>query len=454
VNRRRFLQALGLTGAATALRGLPLAQADTTSPKRLIVFSTGHGTVYDGWKMHPQGMSTGAPFAYDLSSLTSGAFSRALAPLHPHRHRLNVYDGLSLTTAELDLSGYRHEKGWLHAWTGDFVYFDGSALLPTGPSLDQIVARHIARVDHLPSLDLQVDSGRPVAHAGFLQQLPLEGDPRRVWERLFGLSTSTDPLVGGQKSVLDFAMAEHAAVSATLGSVARERLDQHFGLVRQLEQRITGLSQATCTAPERPLPSFDDYDATFRAHVDLVTAAFSCDLTRVATISMGDIPSREFGWGWYLSGDAHNDFAHRIFDDPQAALAMTDYQALHAAQLAYLVEMLESIPDPAGGSLMDHTVIVWGGELADGWHGYRHYFMATLGADWAWQTGRYQAWPYGGTRVPLVVPGGFADSGMPHQHLLVEVARAMGVDTDHVGLKTVESRQGDRIDLTGGLPTI
>ena len=53
LNRRRFLSALGLTGAAAALpSGLgQRAWAGSTAPKRLITLSTCHGMVYDGWKM-------------------------------------------------------------------------------------------------------------------------------------------------------------------------------------------------------------------------------------------------------------------------------------------------------------------------------------------------------------------------------------------------------------------
>ena len=454
MNRRHFLSALGLGAAGIAATGRK-ALGSTDVPKRLIILSTGHGTVYDGWKMRPGGLRDDQPWAVDLAGLAQSDFSRALEPLYGHRSRLQVLDGLSMTSAELDISGYRHEKGWLHAWTGAWVYFTGSDLFSTTASIDQIVAANIARPDRLPSLELGVAGGRPIVHAGQAQQLPIEEDPRKAWDRLFGLSTSSDPLVRKQGSILDFALKEFDAQRSKLRPVDQERLTSHFDLVRQLERRIAGLSEATCDTGDLDTlaQAGEGYDMVWQSMADLAVAALSCDHTRVISMSLGDLPSEDFGWGWYLSGDAHNDFAHRIADDTQAAEAMTDYTRKHAEQLAYLIDLLEAIPDPDGGTLMDHTLIVWGGELGNGWHAYDEYCCLTVGGGWHFDEGRYLHWPFGSTPVEMLsAEGGMRMSGLPHQHLLTDVVNAMGVGVDHVGVHTLQSKRGDRIDVTGGLP--
>jgi hypothetical protein len=286
---------------------------------------------------------------------------------------------------------------------------------------------------------------------GLAQQLPREDDPARVWERVFGLAQSTDPLLAARGSVLDYALADYEALKPKLGTADRQRLDQHFELVRQLESRISGLASAECNAPNVPL-SQEHYDANFKSFVDLVSASFSCDLTRVATLSLGDIPSADFGWGDYLSGDTHNDFAHHVYDDPQANMAMSDYHRFHSEQMAYLISTLENIPDGQGQSLMDNTLIVWGGEMADGWHGYEKYFMMLAGGSWAFQPGRYLHYPWGSTPIDLMLPfGSFTQSGLPHHHVLVSVAQAMGLDVNQVGLHQLESRTGARVNLQGPL---
>ncbi len=452
MNRRQFLTALGLSGVGSAL-ARPSWAVTGPAPKRLVILSTGHGTPYPHWQMRPTAAPDDAAWVADLDGLAATDFSRSLAPLHVHRRRLQCLDGLSLATAELDIPGYRHEKGWLHAWTGAWVHFTGADLFSTEPSLDQIIARQIARPDRLPSLELTIGGGRPICHAGMAQQMPLEGDPRRIWDRLFGVGSSEDPSIAAASSVLDFAKAEHQALAPNLAAADRAKLDTHYELVRQLEQRLAGLSEAACDAPDIASlsASAEGYNALFDAFAELVGAAFACDLVRVVTVSLGDLPSRDFGWGHYLSGDAHNDFAHRIYEDPLAAEAMSDYSAHHAAQVARLVSVLEAIPED-GGSLMDNTLIVWGSELADGWHTFEKYCVSLLGGSWAWETGRYHHWPWDTTPVPMVAYSGpTRGAGRPHQQLLTEVARAMGVEVDHVGLDQVTTPDGHRVDLTGGL---
>lgn len=449
-NRRQVLAALGLSGAAAAT-GIPLrARADDEAPKRLIVFSTNHGTVYDSWKMRPGNLPEDKAWSADLSAASAAEMSPMLAPLAAHRDRLVVLDGLSMTTAELDMAGYRHEKGWLHAWTGAWVYFTGDDLYATAPSIDQIVASKISRADRLASLELGIDGARPISHAGLAQSLPLERTPSRIYDRLFGRMQSSDPLQARQASALELARAEYASLAPKLGASDRERLKAHFDLVRDLETRLQGMAEATCDVPAwDALDGPRSYQADFETMVELIRLALSCDLTRVVTLSMGDIPAADFGWAGYLAGDVHFDFAHRIYEDDNAMQAMIDYGVLNSQLFALLLDVLASTPDVDGRSLLDNTLVVWGNELGDGWHSYHRYCTLMAGGSWYFQPGRYHHWPTGGTPVSMLAPGGSADSGIPHNHLLVSIARAMGVETDQVGLGEVRSPEGERIDLTG-----
>ena len=451
-NRRQLLAALGMGGAAAALGVPQRARADSEAPKRLIVFSTGHGTVYDAWKLRPAGRPTSKVWDARLSELPAKDLSPMLAPLAGHLDQLTVLDGLSMTSAELDMAGYRHEKGWLHAWTGDWVYFTGDDLYATAPSLDQLVAAQISRPDRLASLELAVEAGRPISHAGLAQPLPTESKPLNVYERLFGRMLSRDPLLSHQGSALDLARAEYEALAPKLGPSDKERLQAHFDLVRDLEVRLAGMASAVCSPPnENDINTARNYTTDFETMVTLIQSALSCDLTRVITVSMGDLPAADFGWAGYMSGDVHFDFAHRIYGDPDAMQAMIDYGTLHARQFAHLLDMLSSTPDVDGRSLLDNTLVVWGNELGDGWHSYHRWCALMAGGSWYFDTGRYQHWPTGATPVSMLAPGGSADSGVPHHHLLVSIARAMGLDVDAIGLREIRSVAGERVDLTGEL---
>lgn len=451
MNRRQLLAALGLGAGGLALGGIsPImrprrVQAQDAGPiRRLLIISNGHGNVHENFRMTFSGRPDTAQWEAPINE--TDAWSPILAPLQRHSARLNVLDGLSLATPELDLPGYRHEKGWIHAWTGNLAELTGRNLFATTPSLDQLVAREIARMDRLPSIELSIDDGRPVSHAGRQQQLPMEESPIAAYNRLFGADTGAIP--GTAAAVLDFAQQEYALLGAGLSPADSLRAEQHRTLIEGLRGRLQGLSTLGCEG-EPPLMG-EGYDDAFDAHIDVITAAFTCDVTRVATLSLGDLPPSALPFQ-PTSGNVHDSWAHELYAREEAKRGMTAYMAVHAAQIARLLDRLEAIEDPQGGSLLDHTLVAWGSEMADGWHGYERYCVVLAGGGWAWPTGRYLHFPYRTGPITVVAPDGKVRSGVPHQHLLVSLAKAMGLDVDAVGLSSIMTRDGELVDLTGAL---
>ena len=461
ITRRHLLQLGGLTALGTGWPGGALRALTRTPapPRRLVVVSHCHGWPYAAWRMRPPGKSDTQPWTLDLTSLARDELSTPLAPLHEHRRRLLVLDGLSLATAELDAGGNRHDRGWIHAWTGNNADFSARDTRSTSASLDQLVAAHIARADRLPSLELSVDAaleaGRPIAYNLGGVRLPAENTPLRAWDRVFGPASSGDAVGTRRRATLDFAYREYRAVAPGFDAADRARVESHFGLVDRLGRRLEGLATLLCEAPPRPAAAFEQYDRRFDAFTDIIAAAFSCDITRVVSLSLGEMPTAEFGAD-HISDKVHKGIAHYIYDDAAKHAAMTDYVQHHARQVARLVSTLEATPDAGGGSVMDNTLIVWGSELGDGWHGYSRYCPVLIGGAWAFGTGRYLYWPHetpAEMRVPpQVLAGGRTRfCGVPHQRLLVSVARAMGLDVDHVGLRRVRGQRGDFIDVDGPL---
>ena len=463
ISRRQLLRLGGLAALGTGWPGGVLrafAEPDAPPPRRLVIISHCHGWPYGAWRMRPAGMPENAPWSLDLAPLEADRFSAPLAPLHPHRRRLLALDGLSLASAELDAGGNRHDRGWIHAWTGGNANFSARDTRSTSASLDQLVAARIARPDRLPSLELSVDAGleagRPIAYAPGGVRLPAENTPLRAWERVFGPASSGNAVGGHRRTTLDFAWREYRALAGRLPAGERTRVESHFGLVDRLGRRLEGLATLACDAPARPAAAFERYDRRFDAFTDIVAAAFSCDITRVVSLSLGEMPTAEFGAD-HISDKVHKGIAHYIHEDPAKFAAMADYVQRHARQIARLVSTLEAVPDAGGGSVMDNTLVVWGSELGDGWHGYARYNPVLIGGSWAFRTGRYLYWP---DRTPVemrvpaqAAPGGRTRrAGVPHQRLLVSVARAMGLDdVNHVGLERVRGQRGDFVDLTGPL---
>jgi len=280
--------------------------------------------------------------------------------------------------------------------------------------------------------------------------MPVESDPAKLWQRLFGPSLNPNPLTSRQRSVLDFAHTEYSQLAPRLSGVARDKLDAHFALLHQLGDRIEGMANLVCDAIPQASLSQVNYDERFDAFSELIGAAFSCDITRVVTLSLGEMPTSDFGWD-HLTDDVHKGLAHGIYDDADKHQAMTDYLAKHAHQVSRLVSLLEQLPDSDGGSIMDNTLIVWGSELADGWHGYEHYCPVLIGGSWHFRTGRYLRWPHE-TPIEVLARDGFTSvSGRPHQHMLVSVAQAMGLDVNHIGIEHVQGQTGHMVDCRGPL---
>jgi hypothetical protein len=368
-----------------------------------------------------------------------------------------VLDGLSLATAELDMDGNRHDTGWVQAWTGAKADFSGTDTKSTAASIDQLVAGAVSRSDRLPSLELSLDdareNGRPISYGPAGIRLPVENDPMRVWNRLFGPSQAPDPLSAKRGSVLGFAHDEFSALAPRLGASQRQKLESHFDLVQSLTGRLEGMTNLQCSSVPSMPGATPSYDTRFDTMSELIAAAFACDVTRVASFSLGEMPTANFGAD-HITDDVHKGLAHEIYNNAAKHQAMTDYLAMHGQQVARLVDLLSSLPDTDGQSIMDNTLIVWGSELADGWHGYQHYCPMLIGGSWHFNTGQYHYWPHE-TPIELRTSDGMTQvSGLPHQHMLVSVAQAMGLQEEHIGTHLIQSQNGTMVDCSGPLPNL
>ena len=454
MNRRQFLAALGLSSGSLALPSRYSAHASPTeAPQRFLVFFSQHGTWYDGWKMGGDTHPPGEQWEIDLTAATAPPLSDALLPLSAFRDRLLVVDGLALVSAEAYISGLRHEVGQVQALTGAPVELVTGVPLGSQASIDQRIAQHIGRADRYRSLELAV--GTPpmsVIYGGRRQQLPFESNPLRVYERLFGLSDTqsddTDILAAAQESLLSKVGDRHAELAKRLSGEDRQKLELHRDLVRELEQRVSGLAGLTCESGfERPTGA-EDYQESFEAMAHMITSAFSCDLTRVASLHMAELPIDLVVPGY--AGSLHDELAHAVWVDPYAAEVMTDYTAVHAQHFARVLELLDSIPE-GSGSMLDNTLCLWVSELGDATHGFEKWAAVLAGGN-AFQMGRYLHFPSDTPYEGWSWDGTLPAMGRPHQHLLVSIMQAFGMSDTMIGTESVSGIDGALIDCTGPLP--
>jgi len=456
LNRRQFLAAMGVAGGSLflpSMMGGGRAWANGANPpKRFVVMSTQHGTWYDGWKMRWPGLPESRHWSKDLRNVAASEFSDALRPLHAHRDTLMVVDGLAMVSAEADKSGLRHELAYVHALTGANCELVSGAPLASAPSVDQRIADVLARPDHFRSIEVGVGEVPLAFFRGNKAYLPTELDPRRTYARLFGIdsdASSSERASEARGALLDRVRARYERMASRMSGEDKVKLEAHKDLVHSLEQRVRGLSNLSCTpdvsAPEGPR----SYEEDFQVNVQMMKAAFSCDLTRVFSFNLGTLPTQNVIPGQV--GDIHDDYAHEIYIRQAAADAMTQYTAVHAQHFASILEALRSVPE-GNGTMLDHTLCLWTVEVADGAHGFDRWPAVLAGGGGNLQMGRYLHYPrdtpYAGWQWDL---GTSTSMGVPHQKLLTGVAQSMGVQVDRMPVETLRGIGGATIDCTGTL---
>jgi Protein of unknown function (DUF1552) len=339
----------------------------------------------------------------DWTPETEGAgfeFTRTLKPVEPFRDRLLVLSGLDQYNGQAlgDGPGDHARAGatWL---TGVHPKKTQAADILAGTSADQIAAKEIGKQTTLPSLELGLednrmvggcDSGYSCAYSNTIcwssptTPLPPEINPRAVFERMFGDGETTDPaaramLARQDRSILDFVNQDAARLGLGLGTGDRRKLSEYLDAVREIERRIQKAEQQDPTAAT--LPSIDrpaGIPPTFEEHIqlmfDLMTVAFQADLTRVITIMIG----REGGNRTYRSigvPDAHHGLTHH-FNDPAKMDRIQKIDQHHVEMLNYFLGKMQAAND-GEGTLLDHSVIVYGSSLSDG-NRHQHDDLPTL----------------------------------------------------------------------------
>ncbi len=368
IPRRAVLRGIGATLALPLLDAMvPAASAlqrSAAAPIRRV------GVVYV-----PNGMMMA-----DWTPATEGAMaelSPILQPLAAYRDRMVVLSGLSSKPPAAIPGGGNHARASTRFLTDVPPKLTQNSELQAGVSVDQIAATVLGRDTQLTSLELSLD-GRDFAGScdvGFscaytntiswrneTTPLPMENDPRAVFERMFGDSGTTDPAarrarIQEDRSILDAVTEQIARLQRGLDSRDRAKVDQYLEATRDIERRIRMAEEQS----GRELPRVDQpagVPPTFEEHArlmfDLQVLAYQSDLTRVITFMMG----RELSGRPYPEigvNDAHHPTSHHQ-NDPVKLAKLSKINTFHTTQFAYYLDRLAATPD-GDGSLFDHVVL-------------------------------------------------------------------------------------------------
>jgi hypothetical protein len=425
--RRTVLRGLGSAMAlpfldamlpAFSLRGLAAARP----VHRFQTFYVPNGMAMEYW------LPKGEGAAFELSPI--------LEPLAPFRQQMLV------------LSGLKANWNYIHAGaSGSFL--TGTARggrneieIIADVSVDQLLARHFAGETQVASLELSMDApANAGACTGILscvythtlswrsptQPLPMEWNPRAVFERLFGDSGSTnraarDARLRQHKSILDSVTEKLASLKRELGPQDQTKVDQYADAVRDVERRIekaeqqSSLELPVLEQPQGAPPVFEDHLALM---LDLQLLAFQSDLTRVISFMLGKEQSAR-PYPQIGVPEAHHPLSHHN-DVPELIAHMSKINRYHTQLFSKYLEKLRATPD-GDGSLLDHTTILYGSGISNS---TRH----------------------SGDNLPLLVMGGGAGtlkggrhltySGKPTMaNLLVTLMDKMDVPVERIGGST------------------
>lgn len=423
--RRTFLRGLGTTLALPLLDAMAPALVRASElakrPLRLGYVYVPVGRIMDRWT--PK--TVGAEFE----------MTPTLAPLAPFREQLLVLSGLNIKAAD-PLPG---ERGGNHA-RPSAAYLTGVHPNPgarLGISVDQLIARQTGRETQIGSLELGLDppefnGGDEGKYSGYYRStiswraattpLPTEHNPRKVFERMFGDSDSTDPTarlsrIRQQRSVLDFVTRRVAKLSRDLGGSDRAKLDEYVDSVRDIERRIqvaeTSTGSSELPAASRPTGIPDSYADHAQLMFDLQLLAFQSDLTRVITFMMGHEGTnrtyKEVG-----AKDGHHSLSHHK-GQTAAIETVAKIDLYQSQQLAYFLGKLRATRE-GDGTLLDNSIIVYGSALSDGnYHLHNDVPTLVVGGGGGQLTGgrhiRYDANPLSNLHLSVLDMMGVSEEG-------------------------------------------
>jgi hypothetical protein len=311
-----------------------------------------HGAIMDRWSPKETG--------------TDYTMSPILKPLEPFRKHLTIVSGLRNKPAETPEPHAYIEQGWLTCvkpW--DF----GKAGPDSGVSCDQIAARYIGQETRLPSLELTTSLGSArLAWRTPTQSLPQEGNPRAVFQKLFGQGDTDKEraqILSETGSILDRVQAQARRLQAGLGIKDRVIVSDYLDSVREIERRVqmaTKQNNPELIIPDAPVGTPNDITEHFKLIFDLMALAFQADITRVITLSM----DREASMRTYTNlgiAEGFHPLSHHGNNPPKMD-KLVQIQRYHTEVFAGFVKKLETAKE-ADGTVLDHSTILFGSNMSN-----------------------------------------------------------------------------------------
>jgi hypothetical protein len=368
-----------LKGVGCAL-GLPLLDAmlpgraragEAVAPVRMAFVTFPNGAIMDSWR--PEGEGAG----FKLGP--------TLAPLADVQSDITIFTGLAQDNGRAKGDGAGdHARSAASLLTGAHPVKTSGANIRVGQSVDQAAAERVGYLTRLPSLEIGIERGRDaggcdsgyscaysnnVSWKDASTPMSKEINPRLVFERMFGQVQDTQTMARRtrvRKSVLDLVSGQAAHLKDRLGSADKQKVEQYFTSVREIEQRIArAAANKDIPRPDLSLPDETPENLTehIRLMYDLMVLAFQTDTTRIITFMTANEGSNR-SYKMVDVNDGHHELSHHR-NDSHKMDQLRKIDRYLATEFASFIKKLKSTPD-GNGSLLDNCMVLYGSGLSDG----------------------------------------------------------------------------------------
>jgi hypothetical protein len=367
VSRRTFLRGAGVAVGLPFLDAMvpsltALAQTAASPKPRMGFMYLPHGAIMEHWTPAAEGRS------FELCPI--------LKPFEPFKKQLTIVSGLENKPAIAPPVHALNPGTWLSCVTprmGQDPY--------GGVTVDQIAAAHIGQDTPLPSLEVATEGrggggacdrnygcsyGATISFRTPTTPLPMESDPRKLFERLFGQGDTAQERKAISKqysSILDLVTQEAADLQKTLDAPDRAKLGDYLESVREIERRVQKMEAQDLSSLDLPeVPVGTTFDQRLNLMFDMIALAYQANLTRVYTYMMAGEGSN-VTYNHIGVSDAFHPLSHHQ-NDKSRKDRLVKIQTYHSQAFAKFLTRLAAMPD-GDGSVLDHSILLYGSNMSN-----------------------------------------------------------------------------------------